>query len=77
MKYSTTYTLYQHDDGQQYLVLTDYHLDLVPANVTVHLGNLFSGNKVLGELESCVFENTTTERMDTDNVPVCLFQEMK
>ena len=61
MKYSNTYTLYQHDDGQQYLVLMDYHLDLVPENVTMHIGNLFNGNKVLGELECCVFENTTAE----------------
>ena len=62
MKYSTTYTLYQHDDGQQYLVLMDYHVDLVPRDLKIYLENLFNGNEVLGELESCIFENTTTER---------------
>jgi hypothetical protein len=42
------------------MVLKDYHLDLVPGNVTFELGNLFNGNKVLGELASCVLQNTTT-----------------
>jgi predicted phage-related endonuclease len=61
VKYSTTYTVYQHDDGQQYLVLMDYQLDLVPEDIKIYMGNLFNGNKVLGELDCCVFENTTTE----------------
>ena len=60
VKYTTSYSLYSHDDGQQYLVLKDYLLHLVPANVTLEVGNLFNGNKVLGELESCVLQNSTS-----------------
>jgi hypothetical protein len=78
MKYTTTYTLYQHDDGQQYLVLMDYHLDFVPAKITFELGNLFNGNKVLGELEIGIFEKKTTERSGYCYcMSVCLFQEGK
>jgi hypothetical protein len=57
-KYITSYNLHPHDDGQQYLVLKNYHLDLVPGNITLDFGNLFDGNKVLGELASCVLQNT-------------------
>jgi hypothetical protein len=45
-----SFTLHTHEDGQQYLVLTDYHLDLVPGNLTAEVENLFHGNKVLGKL---------------------------
>jgi hypothetical protein len=45
-----SFTLHTHEDGQQYLVLTDYHMDLVPINVTAEVENLFNGNKVLGKL---------------------------
>jgi hypothetical protein len=49
VRYTTTYTLHPQD-GQQYLVFTDYHLDLVPSNLTAELENLFNGNKFLGKL---------------------------
>jgi hypothetical protein len=75
--YTTSYTLHPHDDGQQYLVFKDYHLDLVPGNVTIELGNLFNGNKVLGELASCIIQNMTKQVMKTENVSICMFQEMK
>jgi hypothetical protein len=60
-KYNTSYTLHPHDDGLKYLVLQDYHLDLVPGNITFDFGNLFNGNKVLGELASCVLQNTASK----------------
>jgi hypothetical protein len=47
---SISFTLHTHEDGQQYLVLTDYHMDVVPSNATAQMGNLFNGNKVLGKL---------------------------
>ena len=60
VKYSTSYTLHPHDDGQQYMVLKDYNLHLGPERLSIELGNLFHGNKVLGELESCALQNKTT-----------------
>jgi hypothetical protein len=60
VKYTTGYTLHPPDDCQAYLVLQDYTLQLVPTSMTIELGNLFNGNKVLGELASCVLQNTTT-----------------
>ena len=60
VKYNTSYSLYSHDDGEQYLVLKDYQLHLVPGTIAFEMGNLFDGNKVLGELESCVLQNTNT-----------------
>jgi hypothetical protein len=62
VKYTTSYTLHPHDDGQQYMVFMDYQLDLRPTGVSYEMGNMFNGNKVLGELESCVLHNSTTAR---------------
>ena len=41
------------------------------------MGNLFNGNKVLGELESCVHKIRPQQRVGTDNVSVCLFQGLQ
>jgi len=60
VKYTTCYTLHLHDDGQQYMVLKDYHLHLRPARLSIELGNMFNGNKVLGELEICILQNSTS-----------------
>jgi hypothetical protein len=49
-KSTISFTLHTHEDGQQYLVLTDYDLDLVPGKMTGDWENLFNGNKVLGKL---------------------------
>lgn len=79
VKYTTSYTLHPHDDGQQYMVLKDYHLHLAPAIVTVELGNLYSGNKMLGELEK-----SRTSKYDHSNariliiyLSVCLKQRIQ
>jgi hypothetical protein len=50
IRYTTRYNLLTHDDGQQYLVFTDYHLHLEPSNLIYDMGNLFHGNKILGKL---------------------------
>ena len=60
VKYTTSYSLKTLDDGQVYLVLQNYHLDIDPEKITVELGNLFDGNKVLGKLQVSILQNTTT-----------------
>jgi hypothetical protein len=72
VKYTTSYDLNTHDDGQVYLVLQDYHLDLEPGKLTTQLDNLFNGIKLLGEKATCVLENTTTAMSGYCNVSVCL-----
>jgi hypothetical protein len=40
------------DDGELYLEFSDYNVDFEPKNVVAKLGNLFNGNKLLGELRN-------------------------
>jgi hypothetical protein len=52
VKYVTTFDLTKHDDGQVYLHPKEYKVEFEPKNVKAHLGNLFNGNTVLGELRT-------------------------
>jgi hypothetical protein len=75
VKYTTRYNLYGHDDCDSYLVLHDYTLQLLPEKVTIDLGNLFNGNTVLGELASCVLQNTTDKANETENILSVCFRK--
>jgi hypothetical protein len=39
-------------DGRMYLVPQEYELDFDPKTASIYFGNLFNGNKVLGESSS-------------------------
>jgi hypothetical protein len=77
VRYTTRYTLHVYEDNEQYLVLQDYTLDMAPNDVAVDLGNLFNGNKVLGKLTVAYCKIWQQQRLNTDNVSVCLFQVVK
>jgi hypothetical protein len=66
--YTANFTLHPHEDGQQYLVLTDNHLHLEPSNLLYEFGNLFNGNKVLGKLTVAYCKILQQQRVDTDIV---------
>ncbi|PNF31886.1 hypothetical protein B7P43_G07896 [Cryptotermes secundus] len=50
VKYVTTFDLTKHDDGHVYLEPKEYKVHFQPKNVKAHLGNLFNGNTVLGDI---------------------------
>jgi hypothetical protein len=50
IKYVTLFNLTKKEDGKTYLVPYDYDLSADPKKVTADFGNLFNGNKVLGEI---------------------------
>jgi hypothetical protein len=47
--YRTQCNLTQKADGKLYLAPVDYDMELQPQIMTTHFGNLFNGNKLLGE----------------------------
>jgi hypothetical protein len=55
-----------------YLEPKEYKVDFEPKKVEAHLGNLFNGNTVLGELTIRAFQYRLKEFPDTDNAS--LFQ---
>jgi hypothetical protein len=57
----TTFDLTKGDDGQVYLQPKEYKVEFEPKNVKAHLGNLFNGNTVLGELTVRAFRYPTAE----------------
>jgi hypothetical protein len=61
VKYVTTFDLTKRDDGQVYLEPKEYTVEFEPKDVKAHLGNLFNGNEVLGELRTCAAPDLTPE----------------
>jgi hypothetical protein len=53
VKYDTTYDLVKMKDSQVYIVPKNYTVEFEPRDVKAKLENLFNGNKLLGELETC------------------------
>jgi hypothetical protein len=51
-KYKTFCNLTQKSDGKTYVEPYDYELVLEPKKGVIHFGNLFNGNKLLGETHS-------------------------
>ena len=48
--YNTNYTLTQLADGEQYAVPVAYDAEFDMEKMTLNFGNLFNGNKLLGEI---------------------------
>jgi hypothetical protein len=67
-KYTTSYILHSHDDGQQYLVLQDYQLDLVPGYITIELGICSTETKCWVSWQVAYCKIRPQQRVDTDNV---------
>jgi hypothetical protein len=57
-KYKAFCNLTKKSDGQTYLQPFDYELILEPKTASFYFGNLFNGNKLLGEIHGLQFINT-------------------
>jgi hypothetical protein len=49
-KYETQCNLTKKADGKTYLMPLDYEMEFEPEFVRLYFGNLFNGNKLLGEI---------------------------
>ncbi|GFG36383.1 hypothetical protein Cfor_06102 [Coptotermes formosanus] len=49
IRYKASYELQKLDDAEVYMIFKDYDCDIIPQDVMCRLGNLFNGNKLLGE----------------------------
>jgi hypothetical protein len=52
VKYKTFCNLTEHSDGKTYVQPYDYDLAFDPKTGMMYFGNLFNGNKLLGEISS-------------------------
>jgi hypothetical protein len=50
IKYKTFCNFTKKDDGKTYLQPYDYEMSFDPKSTVMHFGNLFNGNKLLGEI---------------------------
>ena len=64
VKYKTFCNLTKKSDGQTYLQPLDYELEMEPKNLVAHFGNLFNGNKLLGETHVLQSNNTAVSTAD-------------
>lgn len=64
VKYKTFFNLTKKSDGQTYLQPLDYELVLDPKKFVGNLGNLFNGNKLLGETHGIQSVNTAVSTAD-------------
>jgi hypothetical protein len=58
IKYKAFSNLTKKSDGQTYLTPFDYELMMEPRTGSFYFGNLFNGNKLLGEIHGLQFINT-------------------
>lgn len=58
IKYTAFCNLTKKSDGQTYLLPFDYELMMDPKTGTFYFGNMFNGNKLLGEIHGLQFINT-------------------
>lgn len=49
-KYETQCNFTKKADGKTYLMPLDYEMEFEPEFVRIYFGNLFNGNKLLGEI---------------------------
>jgi hypothetical protein len=59
--YRTQCNLTKMEDGRTYLTPQDYDLELEPKTATLYFGNLFNGNKLLGEISSKIHSEIDLE----------------
>ena len=64
VKYKTFFNLTKKSDGQTYLQPLDYELVLDPKKFVGNFGNLFNGNKLLGETHGIQSVNTAVSTAD-------------
>jgi hypothetical protein len=50
VKYETRCNITKKADGKTYLMPIDYELEFDPKFARIYFGNLFNGNKLLGEI---------------------------
>jgi hypothetical protein len=57
IKYKTVFNLITKSDGETYLKPVTHDLRMIPKTGNVYAGNLFNGNKLLGETQVLQFSN--------------------
>jgi hypothetical protein len=68
IRYKTAFDLTKKSDGQTYLQTLTQELRMDPKTGTIYAGNLFNGNKLLGEIHVLQFSNCSKLCLDVITV---------